>query len=272
MRSFSDLKKPVNLKEENGGDFGEEIHGISCIKGSQNRERGGLGEWVKDGEEVARNTCRSQLSLKVDFYIGRWEAGTVMGTVSSLLEKWVLQRQQEWGGGRKQIPLCMGIWQRCVWDYRRSEETQNGRGWMNWQDWPVARERTFVIRKPCQWQKQRLPPFNMGWGSAVPAAGTAHAVSCLQSCLQLLKQRLHVEGWQQLPPYPLWRKPEEQAPGFSFQFSCMSTLILCSNSKSCPALFPFSFPLAYRDFGETLILWRNRNDLNIWNKGMKGKL
>lgn len=35
-----------------------------------------------------------------------------MGTVSSLLEKWVLQRQQEWGGGRKQIPLCMGIWQR----------------------------------------------------------------------------------------------------------------------------------------------------------------
>lgn len=48
---------------------------ISCIKRSQNRKKGELTEWVKDAEEAAKNTCGSQLSLKVDFYLGRRKAG-----------------------------------------------------------------------------------------------------------------------------------------------------------------------------------------------------
>lgn len=60
MRSFLDLNKTGDLREENEDDFYEEIHKVSCIKGSQNRKRGGLGELVKDGEEAARNMCRSQ--------------------------------------------------------------------------------------------------------------------------------------------------------------------------------------------------------------------
>lgn len=35
-----------------------------------------------------------------------------MGVVRSLLEKQVLQQQQEWGMGKEQITLCMVIWQR----------------------------------------------------------------------------------------------------------------------------------------------------------------
>jgi len=43
-RSFLDLSKTGHLREENRDDFCEEIHKISCIKGSQNRRREGLEE------------------------------------------------------------------------------------------------------------------------------------------------------------------------------------------------------------------------------------
>lgn len=42
--SCLELNKTGDVREGHGDDFYEEIHKISCIKGIQNRKRGGLGE------------------------------------------------------------------------------------------------------------------------------------------------------------------------------------------------------------------------------------
>lgn len=107
-----------------------------------------------------------------------------------------------------------------------------------------------------------MPPLKKRWGSAVPAAGTAHTASCSQSPLQLLHMVVG-ERTQHSSPHPFCRKQEVQAPRLPFPFLCLSTLPHSSKSKDqfC------------RSFWEALVFWRNANDIKFWvgeRRGVSG--